>query len=183
VISPTQTQIAGVLLIQPRLFEDARGWFYESYHQEVFAAQGLSEVFVQDNHSRSQRGVLRGLHYQIPPKAQAKLVRVVRGEAFDVVVDLRSASLTRGQWIGVTLNEQTKQMLYVPAGCAHGFCAMTDETEVIYKASAPYDPALERGIIWNDPDLRVQWPDVGMPFRLSDKDQQFPTFNTADNPF
>jgi dTDP-4-dehydrorhamnose 3,5-epimerase len=147
-----------VILIIPKVFEDERGCFLEAYKWSEFAAQGIGDHFVQDNQSRSTQGVLRGLHYQRPPQAQAKLVRVVQGEIFDVAVDIRQGSPTYGQWAGLTLSAGDGRMLYVPVGFAHGFCVTSATAEVIYKASAEYAPESEAGLAWNDPDIGIDWP-------------------------
>lgn len=164
--------IPDVLLIEPDVHADPRGFFLESYHQKKFAAQGLDQVFVQDNHSRSEQGVLRGLHYQLK-KPQGKLVRVVTGEVFDVAVDIRRGSPTFGQWVGETLSAQNHRLLYVPAGFAHGFCVLSESADFLYKCTDFYDPSDEQGIIWNDPQINVNWP--GNSFELSGKDQQYKT--------
>ena len=170
----TPLRLAGAILIEPTVRSDARGWFFESYHQQQFAAAGIAAAFVQDNHSRSAKGTLRGLHYQIAPAAQGKLVRVVRGAAFDVGVDIRPDSPTRGHWIGETLSVENKRTLYLPPGFAHGFLALEDDTDVLYKVTAPYSPAHERGILWNDPTLAIRWPDLGMDVLIAERDQRFP---------
>ena len=167
-----QTSLPGVVLIQPAAFEDPRGFFFESYRKDIFARNGIPTEFVQENHSRSARGVLRGLHYQTGPKAQAKLMRVVKGEAFDVVVDIRKSSKTFGKYICTTLNAENKTMVYVPAGFAHGFCALEDGTELIYKTSNYYSPESEHGILWNDPLIGIPWPKLDIPYVLSEKDQR-----------
>ena len=170
-----------VILIEPTVFVDKRGFFMESYKYSEFAKFGIKEKFVQDNHSRSTRGVLRGLHYQKAPKAQAKLVRVTRGEVFDVAVDIRRGSPTYGRWVGVLLSEENKKMLYVPVGFAHGFCVLSEEAEVLYKTTEEYAPEYERGIIWNDPDIGIKWP-IEEPI-LSPKDAALPRLKDADNDF
>ena len=170
-----------VILIEPTVFVDKRGFFMESYKYSEFARFGIKEKFVQDNHSRSTRGVLRGLHYQKAPKAQAKLVRVTRGEVFDVAVDIRRGSPTYGRWVGVLLSEENKKMLYVPVGFAHGFCVLSEEAEVLYKTTEEYAPEYERGIIWNDPDIGIKWP-IEEPI-LSPKDAALPNLKDADNDF
>jgi len=170
-----------VILIEPTVFVDKRGFFMESYKYSEFAKFGIKEKFVQDNHSRSTRGVLRGLHYQKNPKAQAKLVRVTRGEVFDVAVDIRRGSPTYGRWVGVLLSEENKKMLYVPVGFAHGFCVLSEEAEVLYKTTEEYAPEYERGIIWNDPDIGIKWP-IEEPI-LSPKDAALPRLKDADNDF
>ncbi|MDH3600052.1 MAG: dTDP-4-dehydrorhamnose 3,5-epimerase [Candidatus Tectomicrobia bacterium] len=161
-----------VILVIPKFFEDGRGFFLEAYKWSEFAAQGIRDHFVQDNHSRSTRGVLRGLHYQQPPKAQAKLVRVLQGEVFDVAVDIRQGSPTYGQWVGLTLSASDARMLYVPAGFAHGFCVTSATAEVVYKVSEEYAPETEAGLAWNDPDIGIEWP-IETPV-LTRRDAQYP---------
>lgn len=173
------TRIPDVLLLQPRVFGDERGFFMESYNQRDFrAAIGQEVSFVQDNHSRSARHVLRGLHYQIR-QPQAKLVRVVQGEVFDVAVDLRRASPTFGQWVGVTLSAENKQQLWIPAGFAHGFVVLSETAEFVYKASDFYAPEVERCILWNDPDLAIAWPLQEAPL-VSPKDAAGVPFAQAE---
>jgi dTDP-4-dehydrorhamnose 3,5-epimerase len=162
------TNLADVKLLAPRVFADSRGFFLESYNQRTFAELGIHETFVQDNHSRSERGVLRGLHYQLV-QPQGKLVRAVRGEIFDVAVDLRRSSPTFGQWTGHHLNEDNKQMLWIPAGFGHGFLVLSATAEVVYKATDFYAPQGERSVLWNDPQIGIEWPDAGTPI-LSAKD-------------
>ena len=165
------TAIPNVLIIEPKVFGDARGFFFESYNEQAFArATGLSLNFVQDNHSRSARGVLRGLHYQIK-KPQGKLVRVVRGSVFDVAVDLRRSSPTFGRWVGVELSESNHRQLWVPPGFAHGFVVTSELADFLYKTTDYYAPEHERCIAWNDPAIGIQWPLDGTP-ALSAKDQQ-----------
>ena len=171
--------IGEVLLIEPEVREDRRGFFTEWYREDVFAQNGLPVKFVQDNHSRSARGVLRGLHYQIPPKAQDKLVRVVRGSAFDVAVDIRKGSKTFGRTVTVTLSAGNRRMLFIPKGFAHGFLALEEGTEFLYKVSDFYSPADERGIFWKDPALAIAWPKLDIDYLLSDKDQKYPTLQNA----
>jgi dTDP-4-dehydrorhamnose 3,5-epimerase len=167
----TSTIIPDVLLISPRVFEDDRGFFMETYHQQKYHAAGITYDFVQDNHSRSQKGTLRGLHYQIK-HPQGKLVRVVVGEVFDVAVDLRHSSPTFGKWTGHILSAATKQQLWIPPGLGHGFLALSDWAEVIYKASDIYSPEDERCVLWNDPEIGINWPiDASMTLQLSRKDQ------------
>ena len=164
--------IPDVLLLEPKVFGDERGFFYESYNQQGFRqATGLDVTFVQDNHSRSARNVLRGLHYQLPPKAQGKLVRAVVGEVFDVAVDIREDSPTFGQWVGEKLSVENKRMMWIPPGFAHGFLVLSEYAEFLYKTTDYYAPELERSILWNDPDLAIQWPLAGEPV-LSAKDAQ-----------
>ena len=167
----TPTAIPDVLIIEPKVFGDSRGFFFESFNQEAFnQATGTSVQFVQDNHSRSAKGVLRGLHYQIQ-HPQGKLVRVVQGAVFDVAVDIRASSPTFGQHVGVELSAENKRMLWVPEGFAHGFVTISDTAEFLYKTTDYYAPQFERSIAWNDPDLGIQWPVEGAPL-LSAKDQQ-----------
>ena len=177
------TALAEVLIITPRVFPDPRGFFFESYNQETWRANGIDTVFVQDNHSKSSQGTLRGLHFQLQPMAQVKLVRCVRGAIWDVAVDIRAGSPTFGRWAGVELSADNFRQLYVPAGFAHGFCVLSDEAEVLYKTSAVYSRAHERGIAWNDPQLAVAWP-VAEPL-LSDRDRAAPTLTDylAGTPF
>ena len=164
------TPIPDVLVLEPKVFGDERGFFFESFNQlEWEKTTGLKTTFVQDNHSRSAKGVLRGLHYQLPPFAQGKLVRCVVGEAFDVAVDIRKDSPFFGKWVGVCLSAENKRQLWVPEGFAHGFLVLSDVAELFYKATNYYAPEYERCIIWNDPDLGVEWPIQGKPV-LSGKD-------------
>lgn len=171
----TKLEIPDVVLITPDVHEDARGFFFESYREDEFLKHGISAKFVQDNHSRSQKGVVRGLHFQIEPKAQAKLVRVVRGEIFDVALDIRKGSPTFGKFVTGMLSEKNRQMLFIPAGFAHGFCVLQDNTEFLYKVSGVYAPEYERGILWNDPTLAIPWPKLDVPYILSPRDKQHPT--------
>lgn len=173
------TKIPEVLVIEPRVFQDERGFFLESYNARAFAEKvGIPEQFVQDNHSRSTKGVLRGLHYQIE-QAQGKLVRAVVGSIFDVAVDIRQSSPTFGQWVGCVLSAENKQMLWVPAGFAHGFLVLSDVAEVLYKTTDYYAPQHERSILWNDPDLGINWLLDGEPI-LSPKDQAGKRLQAAD---
>jgi dTDP-4-dehydrorhamnose 3,5-epimerase len=166
----TPTAVPDVLLIEPKVFGDARGFFFESYNGRAFAeASGLDVDFVQDNHSRSARGVLRGLHYQIQ-QPQGKLVRVVAGAVFDVAVDIRKASPTFGKWVGIELSAENKKMIWVPPGFAHGFLVLSEVAEFLYKTTDYYAPNYERSIAWNDPDIGIAWPLAGEPL-LSTKDQ------------
>ena len=170
------TPLPGVLILRPRVFADDRGFFLETYNAARFREAGLPETFVQDNHSRSRRGVLRGLHYQ-EPSAQGKLVRCTRGAIWDVAVDIRVGSPTFAQWFGAELSEANREQLWVPEGFAHGFCALTEETDVIYKCTAPYDAKADRGIAWNDPELGITWP-IAEPL-LSPKDAAAPRLKDA----
>ncbi len=174
-------EIPDVVLIKPEAFKDFRGFFMETYNYREFEAFGINDNFVQDNHVRSIKGVLRGLHYQLKERAQAKLVRVVRGEIFDVAVDIRKGSPYYGKWVGVRLSEENWKMLYIPQGFAHGFCVLSPVAEVLYKTTDFYSPQHERGIIWNDPELAIKWP-VRNPL-LSPKDEKWPLFRDAENDF
>lgn len=167
----TPTAISDVLLIEPRVFGDERGFFYESWNAAAFADAGLDQRFVQDNHSRSARGVLRGLHYQ-RTDPQGKLVRVTAGRVFDVAVDLRRSSVTFGQWVGVELSAANRLMLWIPPGFAHGFLALEPGTEFLYKCTSYYDPADEHCLRWDDPDLGIDWPLGDIQPQLSTKDRQ-----------
>lgn len=165
----TETVLPGVLIIEPRVFGDARGFFMETWNSAAFCNAGLDHAFVQDNHSRSQRGVLRGLHFQ-NPQPQGKLVRVTRGAVFDVAVDLRKTSPTFGQWTGVELSAENKRMFWVPEGFAHGFLTLEDETDFLYKCTAPYAPQHEQSLAWDDPTVGIEWPLGGLEPILSAKD-------------
>jgi len=166
-----RTGIPDVLILEPRLFGDARGFFMESFNQREFdAAVGAPVAFVQDNHSRSARGVLRGLHFQRGANAQGKLVRVAAGAVFDVAVDIRPGSATFGRWVGVELSADNHRQLWIPPGLAHGFLVLSDRADFLYKTTAYYDPAAEGAVRWDDPDLAIAWPDVGGPPSLSAKD-------------
>ncbi len=174
-----RTSIPEVMLIEPRVFGDARGFFFESFNQRAFAeATGVKTEFVQDNHSRSARGVLRGLHYQIQ-QAQGKLVRVVTGEVFDVAVDLRRSSPTFGKWVGAVLSQENKAQLWVPPGFGHGFVVLSEAAEFLYKTTDYYAPEHEQCIVWNDPHLAITWPDLGEAPKLSAKDAAGNTWATA----
>lgn len=175
----TKTAIPEVLIVEPTVFGDERGFFFESFNHKVWQEKtGVSRTFVQDNHSRSVKGVLRGLHYQIE-QAQGKLVRVVVGEVYDVAVDIRTSSPTFGKWVGVHLSEQNKKQLWVPEGFAHGFMVLSDMAEFLYRTTDYYAPEHERCIIWNDPELAIDWPLEVQP-RLSDKDAVGSLFKDAD---
>lgn len=179
-MNATRLTIPEVVLFEPKVFGDDRGFFMESFNQEVFQQlTGLDVTFVQDNHSKSSKGVLRGLHYQLSPKAQGKLVRVVRGSVFDVAVDIRKSSPTFGQWVGAELSETNHRQLWVPPGFAHGFLVLSDSAEFLYKTTDYYAPGLERCIIWNDPQLAIDWP-KGVEPRLSPKDEQGKRFAAAE---
>lgn len=174
-------EIPDVIMIEPGVFRDERGFFMESYKHSEFAAFGIKERFVQDNHSRSKKEVLRGLHYQNPPRAQGKLVRAVSGEIFDVAVDIRKGSPTYGRWVGVNLSEENMRMLYIPAGFAHGFLTLSDVADVMYKTTDEYSPEHEAGIIWNDPEIGIKWP-LDEPV-LSPRDARWPGLRDAVNRF
>jgi dTDP-4-dehydrorhamnose 3,5-epimerase len=169
-----KTDIDGVIVIEPKVFTDPRGSFYESYRKELFAQNGIKVDFIQDNVSASAKGVLRGLHYQVEPRAQAKLMRVLRGSVYDVAVDLRTGSKTFGKFFSIVLSAENRKMFYIPRGFAHGFCVLEEGTEFMYKVSDYYSPEHERGILWSDPGLAIPWPDLGREFILSDKDKKYP---------
>lgn len=175
----TDTKIPDVKIIEPTVFEDERGYFFESFNHKKFEeAIGREVTFVQDNHSKSNKGVLRGLHYQLSPHAQGKLVRVLQGEVFDVAVDTRKSSPTFGQWVAEIISAENKKQLWVPEGFAHGFLTMSDSSEVLYKTSNYYTPKLERSFRWDDPVLSIDWP-TPSPF-LSPKDQRGVSFENAE---
>tara|TARA_B100001167_G_scaffold46423_1_gene26744 strand:+ start:1455 stop:1988 length:534 start_codon:yes stop_codon:yes gene_type:complete len=164
--------ISDVILVEPKLFSDDRGFFLESFKTSDFLSIGIDKKFVQDNFSHSIRGVIRGLHFQRTPKAQAKLVTALKGEIFDVAVDIRKNSPTYGKWIGEILSESNHKLLYIPEGFAHGFCVLSEEADVLYKVSNEYSSDHEEGIIWSDPKLNIQWP-ITKPI-VSDKDGELP---------
>lgn len=172
-----ETKIKDLLIFEPRVFGDDRGWFMESFNQQVFekalADRGLKiPQFVQDNHSFSKKGVLRGLHYQLNPHAQGKLVRVVQGRAWDVAVDIRKESKTFGQWVGVELSGENHKQFWIPAGFAHGFIALEDTTQFLYKTTDYYSKECERSIVWNDPEIGIEWPlDFSFELALTEKDR------------
>lgn len=176
----TKFEVEGPLLIEPKVFGDERGFFYESYRQDLFKQHGIEESFVQDNHVKSTGNVLRGLHYQIEPCAQAKLLRVIKGSIYDVAVDIRKGSPTFGKYVAVTLDSVEKKMFYIPKGFAHGYCSLGEESEVLYKVSSSYSPEHERGILWSDPSVGVQWPEVSGDYILSDKDKVYPLLEAAE---
>lgn len=182
------TDLPGVVIIEPAVFADERGWFMESFNQHRFV-QGLQDLglpmprpFVQDNHSFSRQGVLRGLHYQLPPHAQGKLVRVTHGAAFDVAVDIRTGSATFGRWVGVELSAINHRQLWIPEGFAHGFVALQDHTHFLYKTTDVYDKASEASIAWNDPTIGIDWPSLPQAPALSAKDEQAPLLSAARLP-
>ena len=176
----TRQPIAGVVTIRPRVFADARGCFFEAYKASEFRAAGIEAPFVQDNDSVSTRGVLRGLHYQLPPLPQAKLVRVTRGAVFDIAVDIRRSSPTFGQWRGYELSAENHRQLWIPEGFAHGFLALGDGGEVQYKTTAPYFPDLDRAIRWDDPEIGIEWPLGGEEPLVSEKDASAPSLGRAE---
>lgn len=176
--------IPAVVLIRPKKFGDARGYFMETWSREAFATAGIDAVFVQDNQSLSAvRGVVRGLHFQGPPAPQAKLVRVLKGAIFDVAVDIRRGSPTYGKWCAATLTADGAEQLFVPRGFAHGFCTLEPDTEVSYKVDGPYAPETEGGLIWNDPGLAIDWPIARTEVQLSGKDAILPGFADFASPF
>ncbi len=170
----TRLEIPDVILIEPKVIQDTRGFFFEFYHRELFRKNGIDAVFVQDNYSRSAKGTLRGLHFQIEPKAQDKLVRVTRGEVFDVAVDIRKGSKTFGKFVSTILSEENKKMLFIPKGFAHGFLVLKDGSEFLYKVSDFYSPEYERGIKWDDPKIGIPWPKLDCDYIFSGKDMRYP---------
>jgi len=182
-----KTAISDVVLIEPGVFEDDRGWFMESFNEERFHRElkrlglAIPSAFVQDNHSSSKKGVLRGLHYQLPPHPQGKLVRVVQGAAYDVAVDIREGSPTFGHWVGFELNANNKRMLWIPAGFAHGFLVLEDDTHFLYKTTDFYNKACEASLRWNDPAVAIDWPLSGEPI-LNEKDQLAPLISEVSYP-
>jgi dTDP-4-dehydrorhamnose 3,5-epimerase len=180
-MNATPTAIPDVLVIEPKVFGDSRGLFYESFNQEAFnQATGLDVQFVQDNHSRSTQGVLRGLHYQLPPFAQGKLVRCTRGAVWDVAVDIRKSSATFGQWVGAELTEDNHKQFWIPPGFAHGFIVLSSSADFLYKTTAYYAPTHDRCITWNDPSLDIKWPSTGGVPQLSAKDLAGKLLTLAD---
>lgn len=178
-----ETKIHGLLIIEPKVFSDERGWFMESFNEQKFA-EALTErglpvpKFVQDNHSVSRKGVLRGLHFQVPPHAQGKLVRVVQGKAWDVAVDIRKESPTYGEWVGVELSGENHKQFWIPEGFAHGFVALEDDTQFLYKTTSYYNKESERSMLWNDPEIGIEWCGVqNMVLLLTKKDEEAPTLN------
>jgi dTDP-4-dehydrorhamnose 3,5-epimerase len=176
-----ETKLKGVVVVQPRVFEDPRGYFFESYNENAFRAAGITAKFVQDNQSLSQRGVLRGLHFQNNPHAQGKLVRVITGAVFDVAVDIRRNSPTYGQWFGLELTAKNKTMMYIPEGFAHGFATLEDNTIFSYKCTNFYNKQAEDCLLWNDPDLAIDW-NIDSPL-LSEKDLQGKLFRDFETLF
>jgi dTDP-4-dehydrorhamnose 3,5-epimerase len=174
-------KIPQVIQVEAKSFTDKRGFFMENFKDSSFTSNGISTKFVQDNFSHSIKGVLRGLHYQKNPKAQTKLVSALRGEIFDVAVDIRKGSPTYGKWVGEILSEQNHKLLYIPEGFAHGFCVLSDEADVFYKVNQEYSPENEGGILWNDPEINIKWP-IDEPV-LHEKDSQLPLLKNAENNF
>jgi dTDP-4-dehydrorhamnose 3,5-epimerase len=183
-VNIVHTPIEGLLVLEPKRFYDARGWFSESFNQTVFnaavgnnPATNMPYEFVQDNHSVSHKGVLRGLHYQLPPFAQGKLMRVVQGAVWDVAVDIRQGSPTFGQWYGVELSADNAKQLWIPPGFAHGFLTLSDSAQFLYKTTAFYDKASEGAIVWNDASIHIQWPNIDTDIIVSDKDMDAPNLS------
>ncbi len=180
----TPTRLPEVLIVEPRVFGDARGFFTESWNEATFNKAVGSEVrFVQDNHSRSARGVLRGLHFQLPPHTQGKLVRVVSGAVFDVAVDIRRSSPNFGRWAGVELSAENQRQLWVPPGFAHGFLVLSETADFLYKTTDYYAPQCEGAVRWDDPAIGIEWPDTGVPALLADKDAKAPLLADAPRLF
>lgn len=171
----------GVMIITPRMFPDGRGFFMETFKKSDFTAAGVTAEFVQDNHSSSAKGVVRGLHYQKAPHAQGKLIRATRGVLYDVMVDIRQGSPTYGEWFGIELSAENRKMVYIPPGFAHGFVALSDTVEFLYKVTSEFNKESEAGIMWNDPEVGIKWP-VTDPI-LSEKDAILPPLSRADNNF
>jgi dTDP-4-dehydrorhamnose 3,5-epimerase len=180
-LSVTPCSIPGLVEIQPKVFGDSRGYFFESWSERDFAAAGLAMRFVQDNQSRSVKGVLRGLHFQ-KTRPQGKLVRVIEGEVFDVAVDIRPASPTRGKWHAVVLSGEKQNQFYIPPGFAHGFLVLSETAVFAYKCTDFYCPEDEGGVIWNDPAIGIEWPALGMDYLLSDKDKKLPGLGALEQP-
>ncbi|MEN9912172.1 MAG: dTDP-4-dehydrorhamnose 3,5-epimerase [Pseudomonadota bacterium] len=181
-----ETPLAGLLVLKPKIFRDARGWFSESFNQSTFnalvgndPATNKSYDFVQDNHSFSHQGVLRGLHYQLPPFAQGKLVRVVEGAVWDVAVDIRKDSITFGQWFGIELSAENSKQLWIPPGFAHGFITLSESAQFLYKTTALYNKDSEGAIVWNDTDISIAWPKIEGDVIVNEKDSTANSFNTA----
>ena len=177
----TRLQIPDVILIEPKMFSDDRGFFSEFYKESDFVSNGINKKFIQDNFSHSIYGVIRGLHYQKIPKAQSKLVTVLNGKIFDVAVDIRKNSPTYGKWIGEIISADDHKLIYIPEGFAHGFCVLSQEADVSYKVNNEYSPENEKGIIWNDPKINISWP-IKNPI-ISNKDDELPTLENSDNNF
>lgn len=178
-----KTKIKGIVLVELKSFDDNRGFFMETYKKSIFSKNGLSFDFIQDNHSRSTKGVLRGLHYQLQPHGMGKLVRAIKGEIFDVGVDIRKGSPTYGKWVGEILSEENKKMLYFPPGFAHGFYVLSDKAEVTYKCTSEYNKESERALAWDDPDVDIQWPIKDNIIILSEKDKNHPKLKQIETNF
>lgn len=174
-------EIPEVILIEPKVFKDERGFFMETFKKSEFIKNGINENFIQENFSHSKKGILRGLHFQKNPKAQGKLVKVIKGEVFDVAIDVRKDSPTYGKWVGATLSEENNKMLYIPTGFAHGFCVLSEEVDFLYKATEEYSPETESGIVWNDPEINIKWP-IENPI-INERDAKFPKFKDIDSNF
>lgn len=174
-----KTKLPGVVIIQPQVFGDSRGYFMETYKKQLYAEAGIDKEFVQDNESSSTKGVLRGLHFQ-KNHTQGKLVRVTHGEVFDVAVDVRPGSATYGQWVGVALSSEKKNMFYIPEGFAHGFLVLSDTAEFVYKCTDVYDPTSEGGVPWNDPSIAIDWPELDCDYKTSEKDEKHEPFSVQD---
>ena len=179
----TETGLPGLLIIEPDVFEDARGYFFESFNEEKLVHAGIDYRFVQDNQSKSSYGVIRGLHYQMAPKAQTKLVRVLNGEIFDVAADMRKGSPTYGKWFGLEISCKNKKQLLIPKGFAHGFSVLSEKADVFYKCDEFYAPEYDAGVIYNDPDLNIDWKIPADKALLSAKDSKLPLFKEAKNNF
>ncbi len=179
----SETGLKGLIIIEPRVFNDSRGYFFESYNQERFTEAGIEFRPVQDNESKSTRGVIRGLHYQLNPQAQSKLIRVVQGRIFDVALDIRKGSPTFGKWFGIELDSETKKQLFIPRGFAHGFSVLSETAIIQYKCDNVYNPQLERGINLNDPVINIDWKLNNLPPVISDKDLRNPDFERAEYNF
>ena len=180
----SKTSIPGVLVVEPKVFEDYRGFFMEYYSKDGFAREGFAALFVQANHSRSRKGVIRGLHYQLNPHPMGKMVKVIKGKIFDVGVDIRKGSPTFGKWHGEILSGENHKMLYFPPGFAHGFLALEDDSEVVYQCTGTYNAESERGILWNDPNIGIDWPVSQVPeVIVSDKDRKHPGIKAAETNF
>ena len=179
-----KTEIEGVLIVEPKVWGDDRGYFFESFNAREFAEKtGLNITFVQDNESKSRYGVLRGLHFQLPPYTQSKLVRVVRGKVLDIAVDIRKGSKTYGKWVSCELTEDNHRQFFVPKGMAHGFCVLSEEAVFQYKCDDFYHPEAEGGIAWDDPDIAVEWPIPAEDISLSERDKHHPSFKEFVSPF
>lgn len=179
----TETPIKDLVIIEPEVYGDSRGFFYESYNTDKFAALGITTEFKQDNHSRSAKGVIRGLHFQLPPKPMAKLVRCTNGRLWDVAVDLRKNSPTYKQWFGLELSEENKKILFIPEGFGHGFVALEDNSDLVYKASNTFSQELDAAVAWNDPAFGIEWPTEGLDLIFSEKDTNAPKLEDLDLPF